>query len=66
MSRPLRSTIAALVAVAGIYLGIRLGIYSEKDDAPGGVLIAGLLMIGAVWFSLWFARRTPNQNSTRD
>ena len=63
MSKGLRTTVSVLVAAVGIYLGIRLAMYSEQDDAPGGVLIAGALMIGAVAFSIWFARRGPKVTS---
>lgn len=41
--------IVAVVAVAGLAaLGGALGVYSEYDDAPGGVLIGFFLIIGAV------------------
>jgi len=37
--------IGALVLAA---LGVALGIYAEKDDAPGGVLMGMLMVLGAL------------------
>jgi hypothetical protein len=37
-----------LAAVVIIGAAIALGRYSEADDAPGGVVIAGVMIIGAV------------------
>ena len=56
---PARLIAAIAVAAAGIYLGIRLGIYSEADDAPGGVVIAGLLILGSAALGMWIAMRRP-------
>jgi hypothetical protein len=36
-----------LAAVIIIGAAIALGRYSEADDAPGGVVIAGVMIIGA-------------------
>lgn len=52
-----RIVLAAVVAAIGIYLGLRLAIYSEKDDAPGGVVIGAALMFGSLAFGLWLALR---------
>jgi membrane protein DedA with SNARE-associated domain len=48
---------AVVVAATGVCLGVSLAIYSEKDDAPGGVLIAMILMLGSVALGIWIARR---------
>lgn len=37
-----------LAAVVIIAAAIALGRYSEADDAPGGVVIAAVMIIGAV------------------
>ena len=37
-----------LLAAIGSYAGIALARYAEADDAPGGVVIGGLLMLGAI------------------
>lgn len=63
---PLRIVVGTLVAAAGIYLGIRLGVYAEADDAPGGVVIAALLMLGSLAFGMWIALREPRQTSPHD
>jgi hypothetical protein len=52
-----RIVLAALIAAVGIYLGLRLAIYSEQDDAPGGVLIGAALMFGSLGFGIWLALR---------
>jgi hypothetical protein len=36
-----------LAAVVIIVAGIALGRYAEADDAPGGVVIAALMILGA-------------------
>jgi hypothetical protein len=55
---------AILVAITGIYLGVRLAIYSEADDAPGGVLIAMFLMAGSIALGIWIARRARKASPT--
>jgi hypothetical protein len=37
-----------LAALVIIVAGIALGRYAEADDAPGGVVIAGVMILGAV------------------
>ena len=54
---PGRLIIAIVVAATGIYLGVRLAIYAEADDAPGGVVIAMLLMLGSLALGAWIALR---------
>jgi uncharacterized membrane protein YedE/YeeE len=54
---PVRLISAIVVAATGIYLGVRLAIYAEADDAPGGVLIGMLLMLGSLALGAWIALR---------
>ena len=50
--------VLALVFVAiGVALGVALIRYSEADDAPGGVVIGLLLILGAVALGVRTARR---------
>lgn len=44
----LRSIAMILIAAVIAVLAYRLARFSEADDAPGGVLIAGVMMLGAV------------------
>jgi hypothetical protein len=37
-----------LAAVVIVFGAILLGQYAEADDAPGGVVIAGVMILGAV------------------
>jgi hypothetical protein len=48
---------AALVAITGIYLGLQLAVYADKDDSPGGMLIGVAIMFGALSLGLWIALR---------
>jgi hypothetical protein len=61
-----RLIIAVVIATTGIYLGIRLAIYSEADDAPGGVVLAGLLMLGSLALGIWIALRRTGGRSQSD
>lgn len=58
---PARLITAVAVAVTGIYFGIKLGVYAEADDAPGGVVIAAVLMLGSLALGLWIALREPRK-----
>jgi membrane protein DedA with SNARE-associated domain len=50
---------AIIVAATGIYLGVKLAIYAEADDAPGGVVIGVILMVGSLLLGTWIALRRP-------
>jgi hypothetical protein len=58
-----RLVTASLVAAGGIFAGALLGRYAEADDAPGGVVIAALLIIGSVALALWIALRPARKPS---
>jgi hypothetical protein len=49
--------IALGVVASGLYFGVSLIRYSEADDAPGGVVLGYLLIIGALLLGIWTARR---------
>jgi hypothetical protein len=55
-----------VVAATGIYLGVSLAVYAEADDAPGGVLIALILMAGSLALGLWIALRRADRPSPHD
>ena len=54
-----RLVTAAVVAAIGIYFSISLAIYADKDDAPGGVVIAMILGLGSLALGAWIALRQP-------
>jgi hypothetical protein len=54
---------AIAVAAIGIYLGVRLAIYAEADDAPGGVVIGTILALGSLGLGSWVALRRGRQPS---
>ena len=53
------------VAATGIYLGISLAVYAEADDAPGGVVLAMILMAGSLALGLWIALRRARKPSPK-
>lgn len=57
---------AIAVAATGIYLGVSLAVYAEADDAPGGVVLAGMLMFGSLALGIWIALRRPRKPSPND
>lgn len=57
MAPAVRSVVTALAVPAIAALGGAAVVFSEFDDAPGGVLVGYLLIIGAVALSLRAARR---------
>ena len=60
MPRSAARLIAAIVVAAtGIYLAVKLAIYAEADDAPGGVLIGMILGLGSLALGAWIALRRP-------
>ena len=58
-----RIAAAILIAAAGIYFSIRLAVYADKDDSPGGMVIGVLLMFCSAGFGLWLALRQPGKPS---
>ena len=44
--------------IAGAAIAIPLGRYADRDDAPGGVVIAFLIFIAAALLAAWMVKRT--------
>ena len=63
---PARLLTAIVVAATGIYLGVRLAVYAEADDAPGGVLAGMILIAGSLALGLWIALRRTRKPSPND
>lgn len=57
MKSSLNNLVTALAIPAIAALGGALAVYSEYDDAPGGVLFGFLLILGAVVLSWRAAER---------
>lgn len=51
--------LAVVVMAIGAGISIPLGRYAERDDAPGGVLIAALIFIGATLFAARIVYQRP-------
>jgi hypothetical protein len=62
MQKSARLVSAFLIAVSGIYFGLKLAVFAEKDDSPGGVMIGVAIMFGALSLGLWIALRQTKAN----
>ena len=61
-----RLVTAIVVAATGIYLGVSLAVYAEADDAPGGVLLGMILILGSLAIGIWIALRRARHPSPND
>ena len=52
-----RGILSVMIVLSGAAIAIPLGRYAERDDAPGGVLIAFLIFIGATLLAAWILKR---------
>ena len=52
-----RLATALVIAIIGVASGVLLMQYSELDDAPGGVVLGAVLVVGALALGVWTARR---------
>ena len=50
--------LALVVLMIGAAIAIPLGRYSDRDDAPGGVVIAFLVFVAAAIMAAWIVKRT--------
>jgi len=57
---------AIVVAATGICLGVSLAVYADADDAPGGVLLGVILMLGSLALGIWIALRRARKNRPND
>ena len=57
-----KSLLAVIVVAVGAAIAIPLGRYAERDDAPGGVLIAFMIFIAAAGLAAWIVNRPPQSS----
>ena len=57
-----KSLLAVIVVAVGAAIAIPLGRYAERDDAPGGVLIAFMIFIAAAGLAARIVNR-PHQSN---
>jgi hypothetical protein len=57
--------VGLVVLMIGAAIAIPLGRYAERDDAPGGVVIAVLIFAGAAAVAMWIVNQRP-ETSTRE
>ena len=62
-ARAWKSLLAVIVVAVGAAIAIPLGRYAERDDAPGGVLIAFMIFIAAAGLAAWIVADRPHQSS---
>jgi hypothetical protein len=55
-----RGILSVMIVLSGAAIAIPLGRYAERDDAPGGVLIAFLIFIGATLLAAWILKRAQD------
>lgn len=62
--------LALVVAAIGVFSGLLLVMYSGADDAPGGVLLGTLIMVGAAVVGVRMAQRdsigSPSRGSVEE
>lgn len=64
MKSSVANFVSALVVPGLAALGGAAIVFSEFDDAPGGILIGFLFIVGAVVLGLWVARRRDDSQSS--
>ena len=57
-----KSLFAVIVVAIGAAIAIPLGRYADRDDAPGGVLIAFMIFIAATALAAWIVNQ-PKRSS---
>jgi hypothetical protein len=53
--------LAFLVAAGGIAGGLKLAMYADADDSPGGMMIGVAIMFGSLSLGLWIALRNSGK-----
>ena len=53
----MKTAVSLVVAIALATLGVFLWRFSEADDAPGGVVISWLIILGALVFAVRAVQR---------
>jgi uncharacterized membrane protein YoaK (UPF0700 family) len=57
-----KSLLSVIVVAIGAAIAIPLARYAERDDAPGGVLIAVMIFVAAAALAAWIANRPPQSS----
>lgn len=55
---------AVIVAATGIYLGVRLYMYADLDDSPGGMVIGMAMVFGSLALGAWIALRAARSKAS--
>ena len=58
-----KSLLAAIVVAIGAAIAIPLGRYADRDDAPGGVMIATIIFIAAAALAARTVNQPPQQTA---
>jgi len=54
-----------VVMMIGAGVGIPLARYAENDDAPGGVVIGFLIMVGGAVLAIWIVSQRPKSGARK-
>ena len=49
----------------GAAIAIPLGRYADRDDAPGGVVIAALIFLAAAALAIWIVNQRPESDARK-
>jgi hypothetical protein len=49
--------LALVVLIVGTSIAVPLGRYADRDDAPGGVVIAFVIFIASALLAAWMVKR---------
>jgi hypothetical protein len=55
--------LAFLVAASGIAGGLKLAMYADADDSPGGMMIGVAIMFGSLALGLWIVLRGTGKSA---
>jgi MFS family permease len=61
-----KSLLAVIVVAIGTAIAIPLGRYADRDDAPGGVLIAFMIFIAATALAAWIVNTERSAKRKRE
>ena len=58
-----KSVVAVIVVAIGAAIAIPLGRYADRDDAPGGVVIAFMIFLAATALAAWIVNQPPQSRT---
>ena len=63
---PARKLVLGLVVmVIGAAIAVPLGRYADRDDSPGGMVIAFLIFVGAAVLAIWIVNQRAESSARK-